>query len=75
MTTDEQEERERGYRHGDIPRRPEPRAPGAYLEGYWAALRGPEETKRLSFMERVAEYKRQKQAGYSSLPKDQRPKA
>lgn len=74
MTGEEQVEWERGYRDGAIPRRPEEGSSQAYMQGYWAALRGPEEPKRPSFMERVAEYKRQKYAGYSLLPPDRRTK-
>lgn len=41
MTNREQEEWERGFAHGDIPRRPEEDASEAYMEGYWAAFSGP----------------------------------
>lgn len=57
MTEEEQEERVRGYRHGEIPRRPEDNASDAYMGGYWAALRGSEEPKEVGLKERVAEYK------------------
>lgn len=60
MTNEEQEEWDRGYRHGDIPRRPEARASEAYMAGYLAALRGPEEPRQLTFQERFEEYKRRK---------------
>lgn len=65
MTDREQEEWERGFAHGDIPRRPEEDASEAYMEGYWAALRGPGEAKKPALQERLAAHKEKKRQGQS----------
>lgn len=63
MTGEDSKEYERGYRHGEIPRRPEEGASEAYMQGYRDALRGPEEPKQLTFQERLAAYKAKKRQG------------
>jgi hypothetical protein len=65
MTVEEQKEWERGHRHGEIPRRPDEGASQAYMEGYWAALRGPEEPKKPALQERLAAHKEKKRQGQS----------
>jgi hypothetical protein len=60
MTNREQEEWERGFAHGDIPRRPEEDASEAYMEGYWAAFSGPQVPKERSLEERLAEWRSQR---------------